>query len=80
MVTQKQRDEFRYAMEDGGVPDVIAFMAAQNFDGCVPLGAVKDWDLHAVLGCGFRWDESPEGFNFWNEIYESLLLGEPNHE
>jgi hypothetical protein len=32
MITKKQRDDYRYALEDKGVPPVIAFMAARNLD------------------------------------------------
>jgi hypothetical protein len=58
--SQAQRNAYRYALEDAGVPEVIAFMAARNLD--VDDSYVPDGDSYALIWEGFAWKESPEGF------------------
>jgi hypothetical protein len=66
MITQAQRDAYRYALEDKGVPEVIAFMAAQNL--CRSAWFVVDpaaW----LIDHGFYWEDTYEGYDFWDFVY-----------
>jgi hypothetical protein len=70
MITQAQRDAYRYALEDKGVPEVIAFMAARNLRAKIKAPA-REFSVAILLYGGFFWDEAPEGNDFWRVIVES---------
>jgi len=68
MIIQAQRDAYRYALEDKGVPEVIAFMAAQNLNIGMP---VEQWFSSACgdeISGAFPWSDTPQGHDFWNAI------------
>ena len=60
-LTEPQRDELRYALEDGGMPEVLAYMAAQR--------AKRPLDGYHGIALYFIWDETPEGDDFWSAVY-----------
>lgn len=70
MITQAQRDAYRYALEDKGVPEVIAFMAAKNLDSpIIPCSNHDKYSAEALICRGFFWRETAEGLDFWNSVY-----------
>jgi hypothetical protein len=72
MITQAQRDAYRYALEDRGVPEVIAFMAAQNLNIEMP---VEQWFSSArgdVISGAFPWSCTPQGHDFWSAVNYEL--------
>ena len=58
---QAQRNELRYALEDSGMPEILAFMAAQRAD--------KPFDGNPVINCYFLWAGTPEGSDFWRAVW-----------
>jgi len=66
-ITQKDRDAYRYALEDSGVPEVIAFMAARNLDGENTFSNRSTASF--MIGLGFMWDDTKERADFWYAIY-----------
>jgi len=70
-ITQAQRDAYRYALEDKGVPEVIAFMAAMNYDGQYHWAGD---DLAAdLIYSAFLWLKSKEGPDFWEVIFYEAM-------
>jgi hypothetical protein len=65
MITQKQRDAYRFALEDKGVPEVIAYMAACNTHSIRFDAEDSAWFF---MSGGFVWDQTPEGHEFWSAI------------
>jgi len=65
--TQKQRDAYRYALEDAGVPEVYAFMAARNLKR--PASLRLDFSDY-IFAC-YIWRDTPEGVGFWSAIYDN---------
>jgi len=57
-LTQAQRNQIRYALEDAGIPEVLAFMAARN-------ATNLDTKHTGRLSVLFLWSQSPEGHDFW---------------
>lgn len=72
-LTQKQRDKIRYALEDQGIPEVLAFMAAQN-------ATQVSWGQPDLTWL-FVWASSPQGHKFWAmiaaEAGQTFSWGEP---
>lgn len=71
--TQVQRDEYRFSLEDAGVPEVYAFMAAKNLavrlsGGTQARSQDSAWEL---IIYGFLWSATTEGSDFWRSIYEN---------
>lgn len=64
-LTQKQRDQIRYALEDQGIPEVLAFMAAQN---------ATEIPRYIGLTRLFTWASSPQGHEFW-----AMVAAEAGH-
>lgn len=71
MITQKQRDAYRFALEDKGMPEVLAFMAAENLGSRFSAACLLQSDLSGLVLAGFFWDDGKEPFDFWEEIYDS---------
>lgn len=42
----------------------------QNYSGY--LDKLLAYDLKELLKISFRWAKSPEGFDYWNDLYNSL--------
>ena len=63
-LTRKQRDEIRYALEDCGVPEVLAFMAARNAAAELDREGLQKWPISTL----FVWGGSPEGHDFWAAV------------
>ena len=72
MITQAQRDAYRYALEDKGVPEVIAFIAAQNLSFSLSRSFLIRGAGSDLVMCGFVWFSSPEGAHFWAAVMDSL--------
>ena len=72
MITQKQRDAYRYALEDAGVPEVFAYMASLNND-----SALEEFDgpysAEFLISGGFIWGGTPEGRDFWQAVSQEML-------
>ena len=70
-LTQAQRDEIRYAFEDAGMPEVLAFMAGQ----------VATYNKHWVFEEGAKfavlylniWSSSPQGREFWEAVHHDNM-------
>jgi hypothetical protein len=63
-LTQAQRDEIRYAFEDAGMPEVLAFMAGQVAD-CPLSPTLNVWRMCV-------WKTTPQGYDFWNVVHENM--------
>ena len=69
-LTQAQRDEIRYAFEDAGMPEVLAFMA----------GKVATHDMRWVFFSGRKyalaslshWNRTPQGRDFWWAVEDNM--------
>jgi len=72
MITKKQRDAYRYALEDKGVPEVIAFMAARNLSFSLSRPFLIRCAGADLVMSGFVWFSSPEGAHFWAAVMDSL--------
>lgn len=68
-LTQRQRNAIRYALEDLGVPETIAFMAARN-----AINPYAAGDKYPISGL-FLWHETPEGHEFWRDV--ACEMGDP---
>jgi len=66
MSTQKQRDAYRYALEDKGVPEVIAFMAAQAANDLTEFDAGDS--AEALIYLHIWWANTPQGYHFWQSV------------
>ena len=55
--TTEQREAIREKLESAGMPDVLAFMAAER------ATAVAN-----SLACLFIWEKTPEGHEFWSAV------------
>ena len=69
-LTQAQRDEIRYAFEDAGMPEVLAFMAGQVAD------HDKKWvfqnsNVNPILFLCL-WKKTPQGQAFWMQMYYEM--------
>lgn len=67
--TQEQRDKFRFALEDKGVPEVIAFMAAGYAD--VPYLSPHEYDAEDLIAGFFFWGQTKEGLGFWVAVEDN---------
>ena len=56
-VSDKQREKYRYLLEDKGVPD----------------GITKNTPASLLIGGGFFWHVTPEGSNFGSAVKDELL-------
>ena len=70
-VSDKQREKYRYLLEDKGVPEVIAYMASLNLGN--PDGITKNTPAYLLIGGGFFWHVTPEGFDFWSAVKDEVL-------
>lgn len=73
MITQKQRDAYRYALEDKGVPEVYAYMAACNAGSSIE-DLCRFSDAVSLIYGAFYWDAKPEGHQFWSAIANECEL------
>jgi len=72
MITQAQRNAYRYALEDRGVPDVIAFMAAQVADKPTEFNAGTT-TAGELIYSGIWWRNTPQGYHFWDTVFLCTL-------
>lgn len=68
MITQKQRDAYRFALEDKGMPEVLAFMAAENLTAIFKEGSMPGLTLFNLLCSGFYWETDWEEWEFWEFV------------
>lgn len=71
MITEWQRNEYRKALQRGGVPRVYAYMASRYLD-----ASFWEWsrvaDARYLLIAGFFWPETTEGIEFWRAVTAEL--------
>ena len=63
-LTQSQRNQIRYRLEDAGMPDVLAFMVAQRAD-TLPSRVFVNCVVDAIVWA-FYWPH--EEFEFWFDL------------
>ena len=68
-VTQAMRDNYRFILEDKGVPEVIAFMASKNIDND---GFDQFMSLDTLVGGLFWWSNTPQGSDFWAAVQDEV--------
>jgi hypothetical protein len=70
-LTQAQRNKIRYAFEDAGMPEVLAFMAGQiaTFD---KKWVFSGYPEYAVAYLCF-WSDTPQGNDFWAAVSSNLM-------
>lgn len=63
-ITKAYRYEFRDALIEKGVPDVIAVMASE----AVQVPVEQDSVLRMIIR-SFHWASTPQGNDFWAAVY-----------
>ena len=70
--SQSERDRFRFALEDRGVPEVIAVMAAQRLTCALPP-SLDHYSASDLIASFFFWSSTKEGGLFWDCVDTNCL-------
>lgn len=67
-LSEHKRNEFRLALQRGGVPEVYAHMAAQEVVDVPPRSKLTRLSASQLLWSCFVWSNTEQGHDFWSGI------------